>query len=479
MDKRNWKIIYSSYSGLEKKAIELVSREMGTFILRDTGRYTYHVLACEKAEAAALDKNAVVIGTYDENKIIKNYIKRDEIPENGYVVKVMDNPENTGLKIVLITALHPTEVFYGATDFVDDYFVFAAPKFNALRISSYLFEHKLPDYYNASAPQTKRRAAWTWAHPINNYREYIENMARLRLNTLVLWNDYAPLNAKDVVSYAHEYGIKVIWGYAWGWDVDCNAINLDTLDKLSDSILEKYEKEYADTGADGIYFQSFTEVHNERIGGKLIADAVVDFVNKTSAKFYAKYPDLLIQFGLHAWPVENHLDFIEKVDSRLEIVWEDCGAFPFNYEPKQLDNEKTLEETMDFADRIINLRNKGKVGLLYKGCLVMDWTAFVHQSGPYILGSSSAEQAEHDRRVVTPIWRYFQSEWFRNGKDAYDMTRHILKSCSENTLFGVVGNFAGGLWFPEALCAQILWECDKPYDDILYKVSKRRSLSRI
>ena len=170
---------------------------------------------------------------------------------------------------------------------------------------------------------------------------------------------------------------------------------------------------------------------------------------------------------------------IEKVDSRLEIVWEDCGAFPFNYEPKQLENEKTLEETMDFADRIINLRNKSKVGLLYKGCLVMDWTAFVHQSGPYILGSSSAEQAEHDRRVVTPMWRYFQSEWFKNGKDAYDMTRHILKSCNENTLFGVVGNFAGGLWFPEALCAQILWECDKPYDDILYKVSNRRSLSRI
>ena len=48
IDKRNWKIIYSDYSGMEKKAVELVSKEMGALILRDKGVYTIHVLACEK-----------------------------------------------------------------------------------------------------------------------------------------------------------------------------------------------------------------------------------------------------------------------------------------------------------------------------------------------------------------------------------------------------------------------------------------------
>ena len=50
MDKRNWKIIYSNFGGMEKKAAELISRELGQYILRDRGVYTIHVLACEKGE---------------------------------------------------------------------------------------------------------------------------------------------------------------------------------------------------------------------------------------------------------------------------------------------------------------------------------------------------------------------------------------------------------------------------------------------
>ena len=45
--KRNWKILYSNYSGLEKKAIELISAEVGKYILRDKGVYTLHTLAVE------------------------------------------------------------------------------------------------------------------------------------------------------------------------------------------------------------------------------------------------------------------------------------------------------------------------------------------------------------------------------------------------------------------------------------------------
>ena len=57
-NKRNWKIVYSGYSGVEKKAIDLIYKEVGALILRDTGCYTLHVLACEKAENAVMDKNS-------------------------------------------------------------------------------------------------------------------------------------------------------------------------------------------------------------------------------------------------------------------------------------------------------------------------------------------------------------------------------------------------------------------------------------
>ena len=69
--KRNWKIVYSNYSGAEKKAIEFLTREVGGLILRDSGVYTIHVLACEHANCTEINKNVIVIGTYSENEIIR------------------------------------------------------------------------------------------------------------------------------------------------------------------------------------------------------------------------------------------------------------------------------------------------------------------------------------------------------------------------------------------------------------------------
>ena len=42
-------------------------------------------------------------------------------------------------------------------------------------------------------------------------------MARQGLNQVILWNDFAPLNAEEIVEYAHSFGIEVIWGFALGW----------------------------------------------------------------------------------------------------------------------------------------------------------------------------------------------------------------------------------------------------------------------
>lgn len=478
IDKRNWKIIYSDYSGMEKKAVELVSKEMGALILRDKGVYTIYVLACENEKNAKTDKNAVVIGTYSESDIIKKYIKEDEIPQDGYVVKVMDNPENPEFKLALITAREKREVFYAAVDFTDDYFVTAIPRSGSLRLPNEIFENKVPDYYNASAPQIKKRSVFTWGNPINDYRNYIENMARMKLNQLIIWNDFAPINAKDIVEYAHEYGISVIWGYAWGWSTNCDNINLDALDALSDDVIEKYEKEYADIGGDGIYFQSFTELHQDYLGDRLIAEAVTDFVNKTADKMLKKYPDLFIQFGLHAWSVEEHLEYISKVDPRVEILWEDCGAFPYDYEPS-IKDEADFEKALKFTDDILNLRENAGVVMLYKGNMVLDWFKFKHQSGPFVLGCASEEIKQHDLEMLKPSWRHYQSDWFLNGKYAYDMTKHIAETKKDDVTIGMAGMFAGGIWFSEMLCAQILWECDRSYDEIVNKVSKRRCIERV
>ena len=474
MNKRNWKLIYSSYKGMEKKAVELISKEMGALILRDQGRYTIHVLACEKEENAVIDGNAVVIGLYAESQRIRQYISAEEIKADGYVVKVTDNREN-GAKLVLITANDPCALYYGAVDFVDDYFAEAVPKHGPVRLANEIFCFDLPDYYHASAPAIKTRSVFTWGHPINDYRDYIENMARLKLNQLIIWNDFVPLNAKDVVAYAHEFGIKVIWGFAWGWSRDCAKIDVDALSQLAEDILKTYETQYRDIGGDGIYFQSFTELPVDKIGDQLIAELVTDFVNLVSGKILERYPGLFIQFGLHATSVSDHLEFISKVDDRVEIMWEDCGVFPYGYEPA-VQNEEDFKNALDFTDQILFLRKYGSVSMLFKGFMTLDWVGdrFVHQAGPFVLGEASPCLIRHDREILNPMWRHLQSGWLQYGEYAHKMARHIFEKGDNRVTVGMAGQFAGGLWLPEALCAQILWDCDRPYGEVLDKVLKRR-----
>ncbi len=473
----NWKIVFSSYEGLEKKAVELLSKEMGAQVLRNKGRYTIHVLPCEKEETATLDRNAVVIGLYSESALARQYVAADEIKQDGYVIKVVDNPEQQDTQLVIITANDAAALFYGAVDFVDDCFVEISDKRGAMRFTDEALEARLPALYRASAPAIKTRCVFTWGHPINDYRNYIDNMARLKLNELIIWNDFVPLNAKDIVEYAHEYGIKVIWGFAWGWSRNCDSIDLDTLDSLADDIVKTYEEQYRDLGADGIYFQSFTELHTDKIGNKVIAEVVTDFVNSVSRRILKTYPDLLIQFGLHATSVKDHLEYIGKVDDRVEIMWEDCGAFPYGGEP-EVNNEQEFEDTIAFTDKILNLRENGAVSMLFKGFVTLDWIGdhFVHQAGPFIMGDASKALIEHDIEMLKPIWKQIQSSWLQNGEYVHKMTRYIAQSGDDGVTVGMAGQFAGGIWLPEALCAQILWECDAQYTEIFDKVIKRKSV---
>lgn len=483
MDKRNWKIIYSDYSGAEKKAVEFIYKEMGSYILRDKGVYTIHVLACEQEKKAIITGNAVVLGTYDESAIIRKYIGEEEIQKDGYVVKVMDNPEVEGCKLVLITAKEKIGVFYGAVDYIDDYITIATPCCGSVVKWYDLFTKELPDYYNASAPMVPTRSIFTWGQPINDYRNYIDNMARLRLNQLIIWNDFMPINARDVVEYAHEYGIKVIWGFAWGWTPRCVETSrniIDELDEVGEKVLEKFETEYASAPGDGIYFQSITEHKNAYIGGKNVAETVVDFVNKTGGRLLEKYPNLHIQFGLHATSVKEQLEYIKKVDSRIEILWEDCGDYPYDSSGFMESIEaEAYEETLRFTKEIIKLREKGMAGVLYKRMAILDWSRFARQQGAYVLGCASKETIEHDLQLVLPTWRRSTSFCLLNGKKAYEMTKAVVDSGKKDITIGMAAQLAGGIWMPEALYAQLMWECDKPYEEIIKKVSNRNCLMRV
>ena len=88
---------------MEKKAVDFLSKEAGAHLVRENDLYSIYVLPCEK-EGTEIKANAFILGLWQESEAVRAYVKEDEIKENGYLVKVIKNPENEDARIVIITA---------------------------------------------------------------------------------------------------------------------------------------------------------------------------------------------------------------------------------------------------------------------------------------------------------------------------------------------------------------------------------------
>lgn len=478
MKQTEWKIIYTRYEGITKRAIHLLSKEAGGLLIREPNVYQIYVLPCEK-EGCAISKNAFFVGCYDESSLIQHYVAPNELPQNGFLVKVIKNPQDADGRLVILTAHTEQELFYAVVSFLDDYIPKHAPKHGANRMPDLIFDSPLPECSYTEVPDHATRSIFTWGHSINNYRAYIDNMARLKFNELILWNEYIPLNINDIIDYAHSYGIKVILGYSWGWREIGNKtaeITEESIARVKDIAINEYRSNYSRIPCDGIYFQSFTERKEERVGGKLVARLVVDMVNDIAEELWRITPDLRLIFGLHATSVRNRLEEIARIDRRMEILWEDCGEFPYEYLPF-VSNEEKYTETLKFVKDILALRGGVGVGLVFKGIMMLDWTKTVRQHGPFIMGENSSRIAAHDRSIRANAWREYSADWIMNG----DRARQMLEFIKENRLGEVnmclAGTFDGGIYLPMALCAEMYRNCSVDYQRILQKTMRRSCIT--
>ena len=272
----------------------------------------------------------------------------------------------------------------------------------------------------------QHRGIWTWGHVIYDYRAFFRNMEQLGLNRIVIWNDILPRNAKDVLEEAHRRGIRLLWGFSWGWTDKCGENTKDIgaarLHALRESILAEFEQ-YKPLCSDGIYFQSFTETDRTAVGGIRIAQAVTELVNAAADRIFAQMPDLEIEFGLHATSVKNDLDCIAQTDPRIRIVWEDCGAFPFDYDPHNVDG---FAQACTFTEKILHLRGKGeKCGFVFKGMTKLDWSTFRYHTAPYEIGTADAEFIRHRAEEKEPLWAYVTDGWQKNEAYVREMLRLI------------------------------------------------------
>ena len=463
---KNWQIVYGEYSSIEKQAVNFLSGELCKSIARVPGVYTLYVVPCVREGDADPGKNTIVLAAYEESAAVRENVAEEEIPRNGWLIRTR---KDCGRQWIFITARKRENLYYAAASFVDDFLVKYAPVCGSLAMPEKFFEYDIPDRTAAFALKTETRSIFTWGHPLNDYRQFIRDTARLKVNRLIIWNDFAPINAREIMDFAHEFGIRVLWGFEWGWGVEGSAHirSLDDgfLEGLKGRILEKFEREYRDISEDGIYFQSFTEREEDNIGGWRISEAVVKLVNEASGALLERYPQLNIVFGLHATSVQAHLEDIEKTDPRVEILWEDWGAFPSHYLPD--DDAGAFDALTRATAELLKLRGGKKLGFLFKGFMVLDWSRFEYQQGPFVLGENPKAVTENDGGLRRGAWRVFQAGWIQCGENARKIAEQICAATGGKAEIGMAGCFDGGMWAAEALCAEIIADPFREYPEIL------------
>ena len=461
-----WIVAYDNYDCAEKAGVNFIYREISSRV----GYVLPVKFFLALTEKDKTENSIVFVCTSDKNAdTARFFADLQPVPDKdeGYSISVGKSAFSADRQMIVIAGKDDRGALYGCVDLVKEYI--------GARVDID-FDSTLPEWKKRAFPKIKTRAVWTWGHVIYDYRGFFENMAKLKMNEIVIWNDVAPLNADEVVGYAHSLGIKVIWGFAWGWTTKCREAieNLDNASLLSlkKQIISTYENEYASINGDGIYFQSFTELGSEIVDGKCVAEIVTELVNDVSGTLLKKYPSLEIQFGLHATSVAERLDIIKKVDSRVRIVWEDQGAFPFSYDAEKVEN---YEKTLDFVKKTAVLRGVNeRFGAVIKGMLNLDWTTFEHFASPFLLGEKSADFIARRADEKREKWRAATLSWQKNAEYARRMIDEISTLDSDAVIEALIEDamLEHEICFPAALLSEILWSPDENIDLLIEKARK-------
>ena len=454
-------LIPDTASAILNRAVESITATLLDYT------FEYPVCCTEEAAPDLTGFRCIYLGTKRTSAYIRTHSASHLTTPEEYAITISDDT-------IIIEGYDDAGVLYGTIDFYTEYILANEYPADPDRYRINFFERdSLPACSLQSAPSVRERGLWTWGHVIYDYRGYLDRMMQLKLNTVIIWNDFLPSNAREITAYAHERNIRVIWGFAWLWDTDCTVFDMQHLKEESAGILEKFEREFAGIDVDGIYFQTFTELGTDNIGGVLIAKAAAEFVNHTAAMFFEKWPDMEIQFGLHADSVRSRLEFLRSVDSRIRIVWENCGAFPFSYIPHDV---STFDETAAFVREITHLRGEGeKFGAVTKGMVKLDWGSFEHSRGPHCIGVSTDRMKQNRIDRKAPIWKYIQAQWIAYADYAQEMIRIIAEEKHGDLCICSLledGMFEEGIPYPAALFARMLWNCNED-------IRKTRSLAAL
>lgn len=465
----NWKVVYASAEGPEGRALEVLTQYLGPVLLREGHTSTSLVLPLEDVGGVPVEdkRDAILIGTPETHPGIGRYLKPGDVPHGGYRIKTF---REASANRIVIAGCGPQEVLWGTFDFLDTIVPELEKKLaeQSNRYRGTLFRaERIPEGDWQSAPETPVRSVFSWGHVIDDYRETFRSMARARFNRAILWNDQRVVNAKEVVACAHDWGLEVFWGFSWGWTLSGKDGPVD-FDALADEVVLEWRTKWRTMGGDGIYFQSFTETDKKTIDGRPIPEAVVAFANAVARRILTEAPSLRIVFGLHANSMRTPgaAEALAHLDSSFEILWENCGGFPYwEYE------EKPGEPDVAFTDRVLALTPL--VGLAWKDQLRIDWNHFAPPAGPFLLGTAGPDVLMRDRSVITPQLASYDEDWIVHGRSAYELARHVRAGAHPPREFNAVAEYNPPFAYATHLQAEIFWNTSDGWE-----IVERRARAR-
>lgn len=469
----SWKICFRGESDMAKFGLSLVQAACHEYL-------DYAPMVSDSISLSDSDDLILLTcrnGNNCQNKEL-DAIAGERIPGGeGYLVSFKEHPYVPGRRMILITSETEQGLMYGCVDFAEKYLPCAAQA-HQHNPEYYYFKNPFVDGFEntsfVSEPSLSERGLWTWGHVIYDYQAYFDNMARLKLNAVTIWNDFAPVNEREVYEYAHARGVKVIWGLSLNWDEKEDVSSEKALEKWAQIALKRCKKMYDRGIAGGVYVQTFTETRDDTINGQSIAENAVRWINTIYETIAAEIPGIDFRWGLHASSVLTRLDAIEKVDERIKIIWEDAGQFPYNYVPEL--NIPGFGDAMESTKKIAHLRGGKGAGATLKGLCCLDWKVFKHMDGPLVIGRASKAQMEKLLPEKKRIWKYVQSHWLVNAEACREVIAEYARATGgEAALCGLVEDslFEMKMWFPAALFAEIMWNCEKPVSELITETAQR------
>lgn len=427
-----WQIVCSAYEGVEKFAVDELQRELQRFVP--------YVLA---------------VRTHAGPEEFTVSLARAPSKPQGFAL-------TRSKKGITIEGHDAAGVLYGVQELI-------------ARLRGLTSIDAMPEFSLTDFPRVEHRGIWSWGYVVYDYRRFLDAMARLRLNTLTLWNDCAPINSRELIEYAHARGVRVIFGFHWGWGTGLDLSNADHRREIKQSVLETFREQYRPLNLDGIYFQTMTEHHNVATAGKSTAAWACELVNDVAAAILEEKPGLRIEFGLHATSILERYTDLKALDPRVTIVWEDAGVIPFSYNPvtdyadagfAKPQGLGSPEATLAYSKKIASLQPE--FAFVPKGWITLRWEEEFEHHGPFLLGERDPEWIRRRREERQPRWDYVNALWLKNYPMAARFYREFL-----NQKLSVSGLIEDGMLEERiqpsvALFAETLWNPSRAPEEILH-----------